>query len=170
MFALAQGRARLAGTGTTLAANSGTTKLRATGGQLAVDAYQAVNGVSRGYGELLAPLDVRLGAVQGSAAASGTLVHAYSQAGTTSLRAGLHSTSQAKGSDSTHIAADSSSAFGTSSVYLIAGRTAQIDDPRAGHEKPILVVQFKDLVGRAPAIAVLLGALHIGIVQLAFQP
>eukprot|EP01045_Picozoa_sp_COSAG04_P001065 COSAG04_NODE_32_length_35607_cov_44.007829_6_plen_4138_part_01 len=126
MFALTQGRARLAGTGTTLAANSGTTKLRATGGQLAVDAYQAVNAVSRGYGELLAPLDVRLGAVQGSAAASGTLVHAHSQAGTTSLRAGLHSTSQAKGSDSTHIAADFSSAFGTSSVYLIAGRTAQI--------------------------------------------
>ena len=126
MFALTQGRARLAGTGTTLAANSGTAKLRATGGQLAVDAYQAVNAVSRGYGELLAPLDVRLGAVQGSAAASGTLVHAYSQAGTTSLRAGLHSTSQAKGSDSTHIAADSSSALGTSSVYLIAGRAAQI--------------------------------------------
>ena len=49
-------------------------------------------------------------------------------------------------------------------------RTAKVHHPRTRHEEAELVVQFEDLIGRATAIAVRLGAAHIGVVQLPFQP
>ncbi len=48
-----------------------------------------------------------------------------------------------------------------------AWRTAQIDDPRAGHQKSVFVVQFQDLERRAAAIAFLAGLDHVRIVELA---
>ena len=49
-------------------------------------------------------------------------------------------------------------------------RTAEVDHPRARHEKPELVVDFEDLVGRPAPIAFGLGLFHIRIVELAFEP
>ncbi len=49
-------------------------------------------------------------------------------------------------------------------------RAAEVHHPGAGLEKAIAVVQFQDLVGRAAAIPLALCPLHVGIVQLPFQP
>src|SRR6056297_1246938 len=49
-------------------------------------------------------------------------------------------------------------------------RAAQIDHPRAWHEKAEFVVKLHDLERRAPAIAFKLRALDIGVIQLPLQP
>ena len=51
-----------------------------------------------------------------------------------------------------------------------ARRAAQIDHARAGQQEAVLVVQLQDLVGRAAAIALALGAGDIGVVKLPLQP
>jgi hypothetical protein len=50
-----------------------------------------------------------------------------------------------------------------------AGRAAQVHHPRTGHEEAEFVVEFEDLVGRAPAIALAPRAAR-RVVQLPLQP
>ena len=51
-----------------------------------------------------------------------------------------------------------------------AGRAAEVHDAGPGYEKTVFIVDLEDFEGRAPAIAFGLGAGHVGIVELAFEP
>ena len=51
-----------------------------------------------------------------------------------------------------------------------AGRGAEVDDPLAGPEQLMLVVDLDQLIGRARAVAFAARLGDIGVVELAFEP
>jgi hypothetical protein len=58
----------------------------------------------------------------------------------------------------------------TNNLRPAAGRNAKVDDPRAALQEAEPLVEFGQLVRRAAAISVGLGATHIGVVELPLEP